>query len=156
VTAIAAAGLATFAATGFGDQGATGASAQPTVIDDVEMKTIRTETLSGAEANARGVTAASGAKASRRTKLKLTYLAGGAIPVNPNDGVLIELDCPSGKQAPFSGGIQNQFLALVEINSSSSPPIGADAADWYEGVSNINSSGPALSFRPTLVCAKLK
>jgi hypothetical protein len=124
VSAIAAAGLATFAATGFGGQNGGGAAGQLSHAGDV--------------------------------KLKLAYLATGEIPLAPGEGVVQELNCPQGKQAPFSGGISSPWVSVVENNSSATNPDGFPEADWYQGASNLAPGGPTRTFNATLVCAKLK
>ena len=153
--AIAAAGLALFAATGLGGQGGS-PGAQLTIAGEADMETVRSERLSDAEAAARGF-----AVASKRNKIKVTleaeYLVGTAdVSVNPGSGTLVPLDCPK-KSVAVSGGMQNNRVALVENSSSrTTTAANAPAADWYEGVSNTNDGGAALGFRPTLVCVKLK
>jgi hypothetical protein len=151
--AVAVVGLATFAAAGFGDQG-DGNDAEVTIVDGVKMKTVRTERLSAAEAAKRGLATAS---ARRRIGIQAKYRTAAAdVPVGPNAGVVVPLNCP-GKSIPVSGGMENNFIALVENSSSHSTTApGAPPADWYEGVTNTNTSGAPLGFRPTLVCVKLK
>lgn len=152
VTVLVAVGLATFAATGLGRQGDSAPRLE--IADPVEMKTVRTERLSPAAAAVRGL-----AVASKKIKfaLEASYLVGATdVAVPPNSGTLVPLNCP-GKTIPISGGMQNDFVALVENSSShSTPAAGAPPADWYEGVTNTNTGGAALAFRPTLVCVRLK
>ncbi|MGH2990123.1 MAG: hypothetical protein ACRDMA_09695 [Solirubrobacterales bacterium] len=151
--AVAVVGLATFAATGFGGQ-SDGPDAEVTVVDDVRMKTVRTERLSAGEAAARGLATAS---AKIKVGIQAKYRTAAAdVPVSPNAGVVVPIDCP-GKSLAVSGGMQNNFIALVENSSShSTTAAGAPPADWYEGVTNTNTGGAPLGFRPTLVCVKLK
>lgn len=151
--AVAVVGVATFAATGFGGQ-SDGPDAEVTVVDDVKMKTVRTERLSAAEAAASGLATAS---ARGRVGITAKYRTAAAdVAVTPNAGVLVPLDCP-GKSLAVSGGMQNNLIALVENSSShSTTAAGAPPADWYEGVTNTNPGGAPLGFRPTLVCVKLK
>jgi hypothetical protein len=152
VTTLVAVGLAIVAATGLGRQG--DASPRLEIADPVEMETVRTERLSPAAAAARGL-----AVASKKIKVTLEaqYLVGTTgVAVPPNNGTLVPLTCP-GKTIPLSGGMQNDFVALVENSSSQTPPAtGAPPADWYQGVTNTNTGGAALAFRPTLVCVRLK
>ena len=152
--AVAAAGLAVLAATGFGGQGG-GPGAQLTIADEADMETVRSERLSDAEAAPRGFAVAS--KKKNKVTLEAEYLVGTAdVSVNPGSGTLVPLDCPK-KSVAVSGGMQNNRVALVENSSSrTTTAANAPAADWYEGVSNTNDGGAALGFRPTLVCVKLK
>jgi hypothetical protein len=150
---LALAGLGTFAAAGFGGSDA-GPDAKVTVLDPVETKTVRTERLSGAEALASGLATGS---AKVKVGIQTKYVtATQDVPVPPLSGVLVPINCP-GKSLAVSGGMQNNFAALSENSSSeSTTAAGAPSADWYEGVTNNNTGGGALGFRPTLVCVKLK
>jgi hypothetical protein len=152
IVVLAAAGLATFAATGLGRGGESAPRLE--VVDPVEMKTVKSERLPPASAAARGL-----AVASKKIKfaLEASYLVGTTdVPVSPNGGALIPLTCP-GKTIPVSGGMQNNFVALVQNSSSqSTTAAGAPPADWYVGVTNTNNAGAPLTFKPTLVCVRLK
>src|SRR5262245_51686648 len=128
VAALAAVGTATFAATGMGRS----ESPEPRIdiADPMQMKVVRTERLSLEAVAQRGL-----AVASKKVKvgLKTSYLVGTTpIPVSPRSGTVVPLTCP-GKTIPLSGGMRNDFVAVVENSSSQTAPAGAPAADWYEG-----------------------
>lgn len=150
---LALVGLGTFAAAGFGGSDA-GPEARLTVVDPVETKTVSTRRLSGAEALASGIATGS---AKVKLGIQTKYVtATQDVPVPPQSGILVPINCP-GKSLAVSGGMQNNFAALSENSSSeSTTAAGAPPADWYEGVTNTNTGGAALGFRPTLVCVKLK
>jgi hypothetical protein len=149
---LALAGLGTFAAAGFGGSDA-GPDAEVTVLDPVETKTVRTERLSGAEALTSGIATGS---AKVKVGIQTKYVtATQDVPVRPLSGVLVPINCP-GKSLAVSGGMQNNFAALSENSSSEGTTAAAPPADWYEGVTNNNTGGGPLGFRPTLVCVKLK
>lgn len=144
--ALAVAGMATFVATGVGDDGD---------VNEIggswgESRIVPSETVGPRAAAAAGV--ASEVAGRRRIVLKVTYRsARNPITVAPagqeGSAAIAGVKCKR-RETPFAGGFGSNLAGLAE--SFSAPQRKA----WVTGV--FNASPSPIDFTPITVCAKFK